>query len=65
MQLYKKKCEGPMETGIKQGLICGTGFGVSFFLLFSVYATSFYAGAQLVQHGKTTFTEVFRVGISS
>ncbi|XP_052302906.1 ABC transporter B family member 11 isoform X7 [Populus trichocarpa] len=61
MQLYKKKCEGPMETGIKQGLICGTGFGVSFFLLFSVYATSFYAGAQLVQHGKTTFTEVFRV----
>ena len=65
MQLYKKKCEGPMKTGIRKGLICGAGFGISFFFLFSVYATSFYAGAQLVQHGKTTFPEVFRVGISS
>ncbi|KAK8639629.1 hypothetical protein V6N13_138002 [Hibiscus sabdariffa] len=61
MQLYKKKCEGPTKTGIKQGLISGTGFGVSFFFLFSVYATSFYAGAQLVEHGYTTFRDVFRV----
>ncbi|MBA0709380.1 hypothetical protein Golax_024416 [Gossypium laxum] len=61
MQLYKKKCEGPMKTGIKQGLISGTGFGVSFFFLFSVYATSFYAGAQLVEHGYTTFRDVFQV----
>eukprot|EP00258_Populus_trichocarpa_P025336 XP_024441355.1 ABC transporter B family member 21 [Populus trichocarpa] len=61
MQLYRRKCEGPMRTGIRQGMISGTGFGVSFFLLFSVYATTFYVGAQLVQHGKTTFAEVFRV----
>ncbi|WCJ22612.1 ABC transporter B family member 11 [Euphorbia peplus] len=61
MQLYKKKCEGPMKTGIKQGLISGLGFGVSFFFLFSVYATSFYAGAQLVEHGKITFEDVFQV----
>ncbi|KAJ6328955.1 hypothetical protein OIU77_010602 [Salix suchowensis] len=61
MQLYRRKCEGPMRTGIRQGMISGAGFGVSFFLLFSVYATCFYVGAQLVQHGKTTFTEVFRV----
>ncbi|XP_044491203.1 ABC transporter B family member 11-like [Mangifera indica] len=61
MQLYKKKCEGPMETGIRQGLVSGAGFGLSFFLLFSVYATSFYAGARLVEAGKTTFTDVFRV----
>jgi ATP-binding cassette subfamily B (MDR/TAP) protein 1 len=65
MQLYRKKCEGPMRTGIRQGLISGAGFGVSFFLLFSVYATSFYVGAQLVQHGKTTFADVFQVGIST
>ncbi|KAJ6871863.1 hypothetical protein NC651_031057 [Populus alba x Populus x berolinensis] len=32
MQLYRRKCEGPMRTGIRQGLISGTGFGVSFFL---------------------------------
>ncbi|KMT03250.1 hypothetical protein BVRB_8g197930 [Beta vulgaris subsp. vulgaris] len=61
MQLYEKKCEAPMEAGMKQGLISGAGFGVSFALLFFVYAISFYAGAQLVGHGKTTFTEVFRV----
>ncbi|KAJ4775062.1 ABC transporter B family member 21 [Rhynchospora pubera] len=61
MQLYKKKCEGPMRAGIRQGIISGFGFGVSFFLLFCVYATSFYAGARLVEEGKTTFPKVFRV----
>ena len=61
MELYKKKCEGPMKTGIRQGLISGSGFGVSFFLLFCVYATSFYAGARLVDAGKATFSDVFRV----
>lgn len=63
MELYKRKCEGPMKTGIRQGLISGIGFGLSFFLLFSVYATSFYAGARLVEAGKTTFSDVFRVNI--
>ncbi|KAJ6796241.1 putative ABC transporter B family member 21 [Iris pallida] len=61
MELYKKKCEGPTKTGIRQALISGIGFGVSFFLLFAVYATCFYAGARLVQDGKTTFGKVFRV----
>lgn len=61
MGLYKKKCEGPMKNGIKQGLISGVGFGLSFALLFLVYATSFYAGARLVADGKITFTDVFRV----
>ncbi|XP_052174976.1 ABC transporter B family member 11-like [Diospyros lotus] len=61
MELYRKKCEGPMKTGIRQGLISGIGFGTSFALLFCVYATSFYAGARLVEDGKTTFADVFRV----
>ncbi|XP_059632050.1 ABC transporter B family member 11-like [Cornus florida] len=61
MQLYQKKCEGPMNAGVSQGLISGGGFGLSFFFLFCVYATSFYAGAQLVEDGKTTFVEVFQV----
>uniref|UniRef100_A0A803LET6 Uncharacterized protein n=1 Tax=Chenopodium quinoa TaxID=63459 RepID=A0A803LET6_CHEQI len=59
IQLYEKKCEAPLNAGIKQGLISGAGFGVSFALLFFVYAISFYAGAQLVGHGKTTFGKVF------
>ncbi|CAI0469815.1 unnamed protein product [Linum tenue] len=61
MELYRKKCEGPKNTGIREGLISGIGFGLSFFLLFCFYATSFYAGAQLVKQGKTTFSDVFQV----
>jgi len=61
MELYRQKCEGPMKTGIRQGLISGTSFGLSFFLLFSVYATNFYAGARLVEAGKASFTDVFLV----
>ncbi|KAI3440972.1 uncharacterized protein J3R85_003013 [Psidium guajava] len=61
MHLYAKKCEGPIKAGIRQGLISGVGFGLSFFLLFAVYGTCFYAGARLVQDGKTTFSGVFRV----
>ncbi|KAI3759990.1 hypothetical protein L1987_50378 [Smallanthus sonchifolius] len=61
MQLYGIKCEGPKKTGIKQGLISGIGFGVSFFFLFCMYAASFYAGARFVEAGITNFQDVFRV----
>ncbi|KAJ8632463.1 hypothetical protein MRB53_025799 [Persea americana] len=61
MELYKKKCEGPLKAGVRQGIVSGIGFGFSFFSLFCVYGASFYAGARLVENGKTTFTEVFRV----
>ncbi|XP_031490564.1 ABC transporter B family member 11-like [Nymphaea colorata] len=61
MDLYQKKCEAPRKSGIRQGLISGLGFGFSFFVLFSSYALSFYAGARLVESGKTTFGKVFRV----
>ncbi|KAL6864769.1 hypothetical protein ACP4OV_015920 [Aristida adscensionis] len=61
MDLYNRKCEGPLRAGIRTGIISGIGFGISFFLLFGVYAASFYAGARLVEDGKTTFHKVFRV----
>nr|QVT92379.1 ABC transporter [Salvia miltiorrhiza] len=61
MEIYRNKCEGPVKMGIKQGLISGTGFGLSLALLFFAYATAFYAGARLVESGKTTFEDVFRV----
>ncbi|KAL6504960.1 ATP-binding cassette, sub-B (MDR TAP), member 4 [Orobanche gracilis] len=61
MEMYKIKCEGPMKNGVRQGLVSGVGFGLSFALLFLVYATSFYAGARLVEDGKITFGDVFRV----
>lgn len=61
MEMYRNKCEGPMRNGIRQGVVSGVGFGLSNGLLFLVYATSFYAGARLVEDGKITFTDVFRV----
>ncbi|CAB4303787.1 unnamed protein product [Prunus armeniaca] len=61
MGLYRRKCEGPTEAAKRQGLISGIGFGISFFSLFCVYATCFYAGAKLVEAGKTTFSHVFQV----
>jgi ATP-binding cassette subfamily B (MDR/TAP) protein 1 len=64
MNLYKKKCEGPIKTGIRRGIVSGFGFGISFFVLYAVYATSFYAGARLVEDGKASFSDVFRVSYS-
>ncbi|KAF6162684.1 hypothetical protein GIB67_022343 [Kingdonia uniflora] len=61
MSLYDNKCKGPLKTGIRQGVITGIGFGLACFFLFGVYATSFYAGARLVDAGKTTFSDVFQV----
>lgn len=61
MEMYRNKCEGPTRSGIKQGLISGIGFGLSISVLFLFYATSFYAGARLVEDGKATFSDVFQV----
>ncbi|KDP28337.1 hypothetical protein JCGZ_14108 [Jatropha curcas] len=61
MQLYEQKCEGPRRTGLRLGLISGIGFGMSSFCLFCFYATSFYAGARLVEGGHITFADVFQV----
>jgi ATP-binding cassette subfamily B (MDR/TAP) protein 1 len=65
MHLYKTKCEGPRQAGIRQGLITGIGYGTSFSLLFLVYASSFYAGARLVEAKRATFSDVFQVNIPS
>ncbi|CAN6726733.1 unnamed protein product [Malus baccata var. baccata] len=61
VELYQRKCEGLIKTGIRQGLISGIGFGLSLFLQFSVFACIFYNGSQLVAEGKTTFADVLRV----
>ncbi|GFQ04422.1 ABC transporter b family member 11 [Phtheirospermum japonicum] len=61
IETYKKKCEGPATNGTRQGLISGIGFGLSICMLYLVYATSFYAGARLVQDGKISAPDVFRV----
>ena len=61
IDLYRKKCEAPLKTGVRLGLVSGIGFGLSFFLLFCVYAAIFWIGAKFVEQGKTTFDDVFQV----
>lgn len=61
MDLYQLKCDGPKKNGIRSGLVSGAGFGFSFFALYCVNATCFIIGAWLVQKGKATFGEVFKV----
>lgn len=59
--MYRKKCEGPMKHGVRLGLVSGAGFGFSYFLSFFTNAFCFYVGAVLMQHGKATFAEIFKV----
>jgi ATP-binding cassette subfamily B (MDR/TAP) protein 1 len=61
MDLYRIKCEGPMKTGMRQGIVSGIGFGFSNFFMFAVYSLSFYAGALLIKANRTTFGDVFQV----
>ncbi|XWS12436.1 hypothetical protein CRYUN_Cryun37aG0088600 [Craigia yunnanensis] len=61
MDLYQEKCEAPMKQGVRLGLVSGSGFGFSFFALYCTNAFCFYIGAVLVQRGKATFEEVFKV----
>ncbi|KAF5475222.1 hypothetical protein F2P56_007052 [Juglans regia] len=61
MDMYQRKCEGPMKNGVRVGLISGIGFGFSYFALFCTNAFCFYIGAILIKHGKATFGEVFKV----
>lgn len=61
IEMYKKRCEDSIKSGMKQGLVAGLGFGLSFFVLYSVYAACFYAGARLVKDGRTTYNGVFQV----
>ncbi|OMO82843.1 hypothetical protein COLO4_22806 [Corchorus olitorius] len=61
MDLYQEKCKGPMEHGVRLGLISGSGFGFSFLVLYLTNAFCFYIGALLVKRGQATFGEVFKV----
>ncbi|KAH0838898.1 LOW QUALITY PROTEIN: hypothetical protein HID58_090577 [Brassica napus] len=65
IEMYKKRCEDSIKSGMKQGLVAGLGFGLSFFVLYSVYAACFYAGARLVKDGRTTYNGVFESAAAS
>ncbi|OEL15026.1 ABC transporter B family member 11 [Dichanthelium oligosanthes] len=58
---YRKKCEGPVKQGVRQGAISGAGYGFSFALLFCFYAVSFYVGALFIHNGTADVGQVFKV----
>ncbi|KAJ7544472.1 hypothetical protein O6H91_09G080400 [Diphasiastrum complanatum] len=59
--LYEEKCKSSLKSGIRQGMISGTGLGAANFVTFASNALSFWYGARLVEQHKTTFKMVFRV----
>ncbi|KAL0890136.1 hypothetical protein Bca101_014119 [Brassica carinata] len=61
MDLYQQKCDGPKKQGVRLGIISGAGFGSSFFVLYCTNALCFVIGAVLVQQGRATFGQVFKV----
>ncbi|CAM8988079.1 unnamed protein product [Rhodiola kirilowii] len=61
MDLYEKKCKGPVDQGVRLGLASGFGFGFSNCALFCTNALCFYIGAVLINHGLCKFPEVFKV----
>jgi len=58
---YRKKCEGPVKQGLRQGVISGAGYGFSFAMLFCFYAISFYVGALFIHNGTADVGQVFKV----
>ncbi|KAK4361630.1 hypothetical protein RND71_020582 [Anisodus tanguticus] len=61
MEMYQMKLAAPLKRGVKNGLVSGVGLGFSNFVLYCLYALSFYLGAVLVKHDKAKFSEVFKV----
>ncbi|CAI9782114.1 unnamed protein product [Fraxinus pennsylvanica] len=61
MKMYEQKCEVPLKQGVRIGLVSGAGFGAGSFALFCTNSFCFYIGAVLIQHGRASFGDVFKV----
>lgn len=63
MKMYEQKCEAPVKQGVRIGLVSGAGFGAGSFALFCTNSFCFYIGAVLIQHGRASFGDVFKVNL--
>ncbi|KAH6773575.1 P-glycoprotein 9 [Perilla frutescens var. hirtella] len=61
MKMYEKKCDAPLKRGVRLGVVSGASFGVGSLALYCTQAFCFYIGSVLIQHGRASFAEVFRV----
>ncbi|KAH6790261.1 P-glycoprotein 9, partial [Perilla frutescens var. frutescens] len=61
MEMYQAKCKAPKQQVLWNGTVGGVSLGFANFVLFSIYAFSFYAGAILTNRGHAKFSDVFKV----
>lgn len=61
MDVYQKKCEFPLKSGIRLGIVSGVSLGMASSAIFLVNSFIFYIGSVLEKHGKVTFAEIFKV----
>ncbi|CAN4105733.1 unnamed protein product [Withania somnifera] len=61
MDMYQKKCEGPMKKGVKLGIVSGASLCFGSFTLYCTIGFCFFIGSVLIQHRLATFDQVFRV----
>lgn len=61
MEMYETQYAAPKLQGVWNGIVGGVSLGFANFVLFSIYAFSFYIGAVLTNHGHATFSQVFKV----
>ncbi|WOH11979.1 hypothetical protein DCAR_0831475 [Daucus carota subsp. sativus] len=61
MDMYQNKCEGPIKTGIRLGIVSGVSIGLGSSSLFLFYSFVFYIGCVLEKNGKATFADIFKV----
>ncbi|KAM3361926.1 ABC transporter B family member 9-like isoform X2 [Capsicum galapagoense] len=61
MDMYLKKCEGPMMKGVKIGIVSGASLGFGSFTLYCTIGFCFFIGSVLIEHRLATFGQVFKV----
>lgn len=63
MDMYQKKCEGPIKKGVKIGIVSGASLGFGSFTLYSSLGFCFFIGSVLIDHRLATVDQVFKVKI--
>ncbi|XP_069150564.1 ABC transporter B family member 9 [Solanum lycopersicum] len=61
MDMYQKKCEGPIKKGVKIGIVSGASLGFGSFTLYSSLGFCFFIGSVLIDHRLATVDQVFKV----
>eukprot|EP00123_Amoebidium_parasiticum_P013463 comp21970_c0_seq1/m.31708 comp21970_c0_seq1/g.31708 ORF comp21970_c0_seq1/g.31708 comp21970_c0_seq1/m.31708 type:complete len:1325 (-) comp21970_c0_seq1:487-4461(-) len=57
---YDLELAKPAKKGFKTALIAGLGFGFTEFMMFAIWAISFWYGAKLAQDGEVDFTAIMK-----